>query len=131
MLRLADTSIRLYRKKNGKVSLRLRSFLIVDTNAGFRLGAYLKDIRCQLTLPSGKLIKFDSVSFTEVPESKLELNTMIHGFWASAVTDMDVISNGVGTFRMDYHISFTGLSSEEPEYFETIVPLLKRKTIYK
>ena len=126
MLRLADTSIRLYRKKNGKISLHLRSYLIVTTNAGFRLSAYLKEISCRLTLPSGEVIVFDKISYSDDLTCKYELNTMVHDFWASATTDMHPIKDSVATFRVDYRISFTGHPSEESRYFETIVPLIRR-----
>src|SRR5437870_7092549 len=65
MLRLADTSIRLYRKKDGKASLRLRSYLMVQTNVGFRLSAYLKTISCHLTLPSGEVIELTDISYSD------------------------------------------------------------------
>lgn len=126
MLRLADTSIRLYRKKNGKISLRLRSYLMVTTNAGFRLSAYLKEISCRLTLPSGEVIVFDKISHSYDLTCKYELDTMVHDFWASATTDMHTIEDSVATFHMDYRISFTGHPSEEPRCFETIVPLIRR-----
>lgn len=81
MLSLADTSIRLYRKKNGKVSVRLRSYLMVETNASFRLEAYLRDISCTLTFPNGRTMEFDEVSFTDDLECKYQYNTMVHGFF--------------------------------------------------
>jgi len=124
MLRLADTSIRLYRKKDGRASVRLRSYLMVQTNAGFKLSAYLKSIRCHLTLPSGEVIELTDVSYSDSCRYRLE--TMVHDFWASGVADMKTIENGVGTLRLDYHISFTGHPSEEPVSFETVVPLLRR-----
>lgn len=130
MLRLADTSIRMYRRKDGRVSLRLKSYLLVETNAGFRLSAYLRDISCRLRLASGQEIEFDEVAYTEDTEAEYKLNTMVHGFWASAVTDMNTIRNTVATFRMDYHLSFTGHEYETPEYFEAVVPLVRRSTVY-
>ncbi len=130
MLNLADTSIRLYRKKTGKVSVKLRSFLMVETNTGFRLGAYLKDISCTLTLPSGKRIEFSEVSFTEEPECKFQMNTMVHGFWASGITEMMKMENGVGVLRLNYWLSFTGHSSEKPKSVEYVVPIVRRSSAY-
>lgn len=126
MLRLADTSIRIYRKKNGKVSLRLRSYLMVKTNTGFRLSAYLKAISCDLKLPSGTVIPFDEIGYSYDSNCKYEMGTMVHDFWAAAEADMPTIRGGVGILRVDYHISFTGHPSETPKVFEEVVPLLKR-----
>ncbi len=124
MLRLADTSIRLYRKKDGKASVRLRSYLMVQTNVGFRLSAYLKTIRCHLTLPSGEVIELTDISYSD--SCRYCLETMVHDFWASGVADLKTIENGVGTLRLDYHISFTGHESEEPNFIETVVPLVRK-----
>jgi hypothetical protein len=55
---------------------------------------------------------------------------MVHRFGASAVADMDVIRDSVGTLRMDYLISFTGHPDEKPNYFEIVVPLIGRPTVY-
>jgi len=129
MLRLADTSIRLYRKKDGKASFRLRSYLLVKTNVGFRLSAYLKHISCNLTLSSGEVVVFDQVSFTEDLTCKYEMETMVHGFWASAIADMPVIKDTVARLRVDYHLSFTGHPSETPAFFEAVVPLIRRASL--
>jgi hypothetical protein len=88
MLKLADTSVRLYRKKNGRVSFKLRSYLMIDTSVGFRLSVYLKEISCKLTLPSGEDIVFDEISFSEDLICKHQLNTMVHDLWASASADI-------------------------------------------
>ncbi len=125
MLRLADTSIRMYRRKDGRVSLKLKSYLMVDSNAGFRLSAYLRSISCHLRFASGREIEFDDVAYTDDTEAEYKLNTMVHGFWASAVTDMNTIRNTVAKFRMDYQLVFT-----EPESFEAVVPLVRRSTAY-
>ena len=130
MLRLADTSIRLYRKKDGKVSLRLRSYLMVKTNASFRLSAYLKDISCKLTFPSGEVVVFNDISYTDALTCKYELETMVYDFWASAIADMQQIKDGIAKLRLDYRISFTGHPSESPKFFEAVVPLIKRTSIY-
>jgi hypothetical protein len=130
MLKLADTSIRMYRRKDGRVSLRLKSYLLVQSNISFRLSAYLRSISCHLMFASGNEIEFDEVAFTEDTEAEYKLGTMVHGFWASAVTDMDTIRNTVATFRMDYRISFTGHEDETAESFQAVVPLVRRSTVY-
>jgi hypothetical protein len=99
---------------------------MIDTNIGFRLSSYLKDISCMLTLPSGEVIAFDEISFSEGLICKHQLNTMVHDFWASASADIKEIRNGVGKLRIDYRISFTGHETEEPESLETVVPLIRR-----
>ena len=103
---------------------------MVHSKVGFRLSVYLRSISCRVALPSGKQIEFEEVAFTEDIQAEYKNDTMVHWFWASAVTDMKVIRNSVGKFRMDYLLSFTGHPTEEPDYFETIVPLVKRPTIY-
>ena len=130
MLKLADTSIRMYRRKDGRVSLRLKSYLLIESTVGFRLSAYLRFIPCKLRLASGKEIEFKEVAYTEDTEAEYKLNTMVHGFRASAVTEMDTIRNTVAKFRMDYRMSFTGHESESAEFFETVVPLVRRETVY-
>jgi len=131
MLKLTDTSVRMYRRKDGRVSLRLKSYLLVESSVGFRLSAYLRSISCHLRMASGKEIEFEEVAYTEDTEAEYKLNTMVHGFWAWAVTDMDTIRNTVATFRMDYRISFTGHESEKAESFETVVPLVRQMTVYE
>lgn len=130
MLRLADTSIRMYRRKDGKVSLHLRSYLMVQTDASFRLSTYLKDVSAQLTMPTGPVIQFDRVAFSDALKCKYSLNTMVHDFWASAVAQLPTLTDQVGLLRVDYHLSFTGHPSETPAFFELVVPLIKRATLY-
>ena len=130
MLRLADTSIRMYRRKDARVSFKLRSYLMVRSDIGFSLSDFLRDISCRLTLVSGRVIEFERVWYGVGIVGEFALNTMVHRFGASAVADMDVIRDSVGTFRMDYLISFTGDPAEKPDYFEIVVPLVGRPTIY-
>ncbi len=130
ILRLADTSIRLYRKKNGQVSLHLRSYLMIDTNVGFRLSAYLRDISCKLTLTTGQVVIFDDISWGEWTFCKYERDTMVHEFLARAIADMPTIADGIGTLRVDYRFSFTNHPSEGFESFEVVVPLIKRTTVF-
>ncbi|MFZ0912778.1 MAG: hypothetical protein WBQ76_04440 [Candidatus Korobacteraceae bacterium] len=130
MLKLADTSIRMYRRKDGRVSLRLKSYLLVHSNVSFRLCAYLRSISCHLTFASGKEIEFDEVAYSEATEAEYKLDTMVHGFRASAVTDIDTIRNTIATFRMDYSFSFTGHEDEITGSFQAVVPLVKRSTVY-
>ena len=130
MLNLADTSIRMYRKKNDLVSLRLKSYLLVHSNVGFRLNAYLRNIACHLTLSSGLVVPMDT-SYTINTQAEYTLDTMVHLFWAWGEVEMDIMRNSVGKLRVDYHISFTGHPYEEPDSFEVIVPLIVKTRKYK
>ena len=121
---LSDTSIRIYQKKDGRDSVRLRSFLMVPTDTGFSLSAYLRSIRCSLRLASGEVMEFDEVGLAD--EGWHELGIMVHAVHASASVDSGQTLGHVGWLRVDYHLSFTGHPSEEPESFECRVPLIRR-----
>lgn len=124
MLRLADSSVKIYRKRDGRLSLRLRSYLMVATNTGFRLSAYLRSISGRLEFPGGEAVELDDISFTD--DCRYELETMIHGFCASAVTSLPVLKYKAARLVFDYHISFTGHPCEEPASISLIVPLVNR-----
>lgn len=130
MLSLADTSIRMYRKKSGLVSLRLRSYLLVHSNLGFSLNAYLWSLACQLTLSSGQIVPMET-SYTIHTQAEYVLDTMVHLFWAWGEIEMESMRNSVGKLRLDYHISLTGHPSEKPDSFETIIPLVVKTRVYK
>jgi hypothetical protein len=123
---LADTSIRQYRRRDGRVTFRLRSFLMVETNTTFSLAAYLRSISGVLTLSDGTVVPMDDCGVSE--ECLYRQGVMMHAFWASGVAARDVISADVGLLRIDYHISFTGHPSEETEFIEIRVPVLARGT---
>jgi hypothetical protein len=64
-LRLADTSVRLYRKRDGSVSVRLRSYLMIHSKGGgFRLSTYLNKLECSLTLATGEVVSLEDYSYT-------------------------------------------------------------------
>ena len=130
LLKLADTTIRLYRKKDGKVSVKLRSYLLVSTNAGFRLSTYLKGISLELKFSSGEIVSFHEIAFGDDVEC-YELDTMVHDFRASAIVDMDKMQNTVGVLTLNYHVIFTGHPTEEPQSISYTVPIIKRSTVYE
>ncbi len=130
MIELSDTSIRLYRKKDGRVSVKLRSYLLVNTNVGFSLPAYLKNISLRLKLASGEELKFQEVSFSSDVEC-YAMETMVHGFWGSGVLEMDKTEDTVGQLILDYHLSFTGHATEKPASISYVVPVIKRSTAYE
>ena len=130
MLSLSDTSIRMYRKKSGLVSFRLKSYLLVHTNVGFSLDAYLRNLTCQLSLPSGLVVPMET-TYTVHAQAGYALDTMTHLFWAWGEIEMKSMRNSVGKLRVDYHISFTGHPYEEPDHFEMIVPIIVKTRQYK
>jgi hypothetical protein len=130
MLSLSDTTIRMYRKKSGLVSFRLKSCLLVHTKVGFSLSAYLKKMECQLTLSSGLVIPMET-SYTYHAQADHEMDTMVHFFWARGECEMESMRNGVAKLRMDYHFSFAGHPYEEPDYFEKKAPLVVKTRKYK
>ncbi len=125
MLRLADTSVRMYRKKDGRVSLHLHSYLmILAKGGGYRLSTYLDNISGTLTFTSGHVVvPFESISFTE--NCLYEMDSMAHEFWASGITDMEVIKNTVATLAIEYKL-FYHPSLGLPPKIEMLVPLLRR-----
>ncbi len=130
MLSLSDTTIRMYRKKNGLVSLRLKSYLLVHTNEGFSLLAYLKNLSCQLTLATGQVVPMCR-SYSAHTQAEYLFDTMVHYFWAWGEVEMESMQNSVGKLRVDYHFSFTGHPYEEPDFFEIAVPLIVKTRQYK
>jgi hypothetical protein len=65
MLKLADTAIRQYRRRDGRVAFRLRSLLIKSGRTGFRPSAYLRSISGSVTLSSDLRVEFDELAFSE------------------------------------------------------------------
>lgn len=125
MLRLADTSIRLYRKKDGTVSVRWRSFLMIHTNLGFRLSAYLNKFDCSVAIAEGPTVHFDEVSYTE--DCIYKMDHMVHEIWAAGSTPLGIMKDTVGLLRIDYRLfSFEGQGA--PSVIEQIVPILARGT---
>lgn len=124
-MRLSDTSVRLYRRRNGNVSVKLRSHLMIHCKGGttFRLSAYLNKIQCTLTLDSGEHIQFDELSFTE--DCLYRMDYMIHEFWASGTIALKKIKDGAGLLRLEYRLfSFEGQGA--PSVIELVVPVLAR-----
>ncbi len=129
MLSLSDTTVRQYRKKNGKVSIRLRSHLLIESTESFSLTAYLKDIRCYLTFPNEEPWMFKDVAVS--PDCICSTDSfMVHDLTASGEKSIRDICDTVGNLRLDYHISFTGHPSEEPSSKSYVVPIIRRKTAY-
>jgi len=79
---------------------------------------------------SGQVVSMEAAHTVNL-ESKFVLDTMVYGFWAWGEVEMKSMQNSLGKFRMNYHISFTGHPSEEPDFFEVVVPLIVKTWKYK
>lgn len=125
LFRLADTSLRLYRKKDGSVAVRLRSYLMIHCKGGtgFRLSAYLNQFDCLVTFEDGQRIQLDDYSYTY--DCLLRMEHMIHEFWASGTAHMDSIRAGAALLQIEYRLfSFPGQGA--PERIDLVVPVLAR-----
>jgi hypothetical protein len=125
MLRLADTSVRLDRKKDWSVAVRLRSHLMIQSEggSGFLLSAYLNQFDCSVTFENGECVPLDHYSYTY--ECLYRMEHMIHQFWASGTAHMDSIHDGAGLLQIEYRLfSFPGQG--DPERIELVVPVLAR-----
>lgn len=124
MLQLADTSIRMYRKKNGQVSLRLHSYMMIHTkDQKFLLSAYLNQFDCSLTLESGEQGLLDDYGYTYNCLYKMEY--MVHELWASGSTSMEKMTDTVGRLKIEYRL-FSHPGQGSPEVIERVVPVLVR-----
>ena len=123
-LRLADTSIRLYRKHDGSVSVRLRSYLMIHAKGGgFRLSTYLNKFECSVTLAMGEVVALDEYSYTD--NCIYRMDHIIHEFWASGTTTMETIEDSAGLLRIEYRLfSFEGQGN--PSVIQEVVPILAR-----
>jgi hypothetical protein len=124
LLRLADTSVRLYRKRDGAVSVKLHSYLMIHSKGnGFRLSAYLNKFDCSLTLASGEVVPLDEYSYTD--DCIYRMDHMIHEFWASGAVSMETIKDTAGLLRIEYRLfSYEGQGA--PSVIEQVVPVLAR-----
>ena len=126
MIDLADTTFRAYKKKHGGISLHLRSYLLIHTNLGFKLSAYLRDIRAWITLPGGKEEEINSVAFSEHIVCKFSHDIMAHDLCLSTVINGCDVKRCTADLRVMYHISFTGHPAEEPEFVQRKVLVIPR-----
>jgi hypothetical protein len=125
MLRLADTSIRLYRKKDWSVAIRLHSHLMIHCKGGtgFRLFAYLNQFDCKVTFENGECVKLNNYSYTD--SCLYGMDHMIHEFWASGTTNMESLLDGAALLKITYRLfSFPGQG--DPDSIELVVPVLAR-----
>lgn len=123
-IRLADTSVRLYRKRDGSVSVKLHSYLMIHCKGnGFRLSAYLNKFDCSLTLASGEVVPLAEYSYTD--DCLYRMDHMIHEFWASGAVSIETIKDTAGILRIEYRLfSYEGQGA--PSIIEQVVPVLAR-----
>ena len=116
MFEIVDGTFRAYKKKNGNISLHLRTYLLVHTNAGFRLSTYLMNLKAWLKLPQKNEIEIDDISFSEAVVCKYTNDIMVHDFWLSTVLMEQAIKPCVADLRIMLQLSFTRDPYEKPEY---------------
>lgn len=124
LLEIADTSVRLYRKRDGSVSVRWHSYLMFHTKGqGFRLAAYLNQFDCSLTLDSGEYVLLDDYEYTY--DCLYGMDHMIHEVWASGSTEVEVLKDMAGLLRIEYRL-FSHPGQGSPDVIERVVPVLAR-----
>lgn len=105
-IQLSSYEFRTYRKRSGHISLRHRSHLLIPTNAGFRLSAYLSIISANLTLPDSTRIEIDEVAFDEETAFKYDGKVLVHGFYLRHIVPRDRVDPGLGLLRINYEFTF-------------------------
>ena len=126
-LNLADTSVRLYRRKDGSVSVRLRSYLMIHSvGGGFRLSAYLNQFDCSLSLESGEVVVLDNYSYSY--DCLYKMDYMVHSMRAWGFMNKERLSDTVGVLRIAYRL-FSHPGQGRPGVLERIVPVLARGTV--
>jgi hypothetical protein len=125
VLRLSDTSVRLYRKKDWSVSVRLRSYLMIHIKRGngFNLGTYLNQMDCTLTFEDGRMIQLDEYSYGY--DCTFSMKHMIYDFHASGIVQMDSIKDGAALLEIKYRL-FSSPGQGEPDQIKLVVPVLAR-----
>lgn len=125
MLRFADTSIRLYRKRDWSVAVRLKSYLMIYCKGkrGFRLDAYLNQLDLKVTLRDGQVVILDEYSFVEAPI--FEMDHMIHEFKAFGTAHLESIKDGEARLQAEYRL-FSLPGQGDPDHIDVIIPVLAR-----
>ncbi len=123
-LRLADTSIRLYRRRDWSVSVRLHTHLMIPCKGrGFHLHTYLNRLDLSVELNDGQIVELGEYSYTD--ECIFEMDHMIHEFWASGVCQLDSLRDGAGRLEVVYRL-FTSAGQGQPSTIDLVVPVLAR-----
>lgn len=122
MLRLADTTLRLYRKGDGRVSIRWRSFIMLHAKgSGYRLSAYLNKFEMSVTFPDGEIIQLDNFGYADCCD--YEMDYMIHEAWAAGIVDMPTMQDSAALLRVEYRL-FSHEGQGEPSVIEIVAPVV-------
>src|SRR5258708_18728245 len=97
-----------YRKGNGCISIRHRSYLIVPTNAGFSLSAYMPRFEARLTLPDSSEIELDDLWYTVGTEFEYDGKAMVHRLSLGKATKRKQVAPGLAHLRIKYEFNFAG-----------------------
>lgn len=124
-LRLSDSTFRMYRKGDGRVSFRLNSRIMILAVGGisFRLSAYLSHFEGKLTLESGTVVPLKYLAYTD--DCLYRMDTMVHEFWVAGEAELDEMKETVGLFRLQYAL-FHHPSMGPPDALELVVPVVPR-----
>lgn len=126
-MRLADTSVRLYRKRDWSVAVRLHSYLMIHCKGswGFSLPAYLNQFDCAITFEDGQKVLLDDYSYTN--NCLHGMDHMIHELWASGRANMASLQDGAALLQIEYRL-FSHPGQGDAERIELVVPVLARGT---
>ena len=121
-MRLADTSIRLYRKRDWSVAVRLRSFIMIHSKGGgFRLSTYLNQFDCRVTLEDGQRVHLADYQYDY--DCLYRMDHMIHELRAWGTAQMDSIKDGAALLQLEYRL-FSYEGQGDPDRIELVVPVL-------
>ena len=124
MLDLADYTIRAFKKKDGRISFHLKSFILVTTNVNFSLTTYLRDFHCSFILPHDYEIEFNRTAIGVRLFFPYKFNTMAYYFKASTVSDLRDLKPCLAKLNIIYRISFTGHPIECSKSLQKVVPIV-------
>lgn len=125
MLRLSDTSIRIYRKRDWSTSVRLKTYLMIEckNGTGFRLASYLNQFDCSVTFENGTKVALDQYSYDF--DCVFGMNHMVYELSAHGTTHLESHNNGVGLLQIEYRV-FSYPGQGDPSRISLVVPVLAR-----
>jgi len=126
LVEISESTFRAYKIRNGDISLRLKGYLIINTNTGFNFEHYLRDVRCWLIFPNNIKHECRSVGIGVRPKCNYDGKSMLHELWISTILTGRDVSNCVVDMEFMYHLNFTGHQAEEPVYINRKAVIEKR-----
>ncbi|RBP53678.1 hypothetical protein [Arenicella xantha] len=115
-----------YKKKSGNISLHARGYLLIPTNIGFSLSAYLRDIGCWIYVPGEKEHECQSISIGHEIECEFDGMTMMHDYHIETVLPFEKINTCVADVKIVYHLAFANSEHEEPKVLNMRVAIIKK-----